>query len=102
MTSGFFIPPWRSLRRRRSGSVPPPKRVYQYSKGGQHMANTVNTANAARASMASGARCASPHSSGRTKTTAASPVSGLGSMRATVARTALAKSACTVRLLTVM
>eukprot|EP00966_Prymnesium_polylepis_P007124 164390-Prymnesium_polylepis.2 len=26
MASGFFIPPWRSLRR--IGSVPPPKRVY--------------------------------------------------------------------------
>eukprot|EP00966_Prymnesium_polylepis_P246021 5690656-Prymnesium_polylepis.1 len=26
MASGFFIPPWRSLRR--SGPVPPPKRVH--------------------------------------------------------------------------
>eukprot|EP00966_Prymnesium_polylepis_P311787 7204458-Prymnesium_polylepis.1 len=53
MASGFFIPPWRSLRR--SGSDPPPKRVYSKQRARpthgqqQHMANTVNTANAARA-----------------------------------------------------
>ena len=36
MASGFFIPPWRSLRR--SGSVPPPKRVTRPTPGqrGQH------------------------------------------------------------------